>query len=298
MNHQPKRALGARSVTNKLGADAADRSLPVVTHGAPTPDLRAISDIMEQFLQISGKAFVGILDLTRKSLLLELDAQQAPAEIADIRVSALRLLLDTYAPPSVLVDAHYDCLCSFGRVERYLRAYPGEARANLFTIAQEWLRPKLKAALAKASLQQRKTTLVVEPQTGPDGPFGSCSVAVLPFKKNDGERLFLVSLLEAKARVEQDRIGGAKSRTTSRPKIGRALDSLPRPSEAAAEHIADLSPRQRAVLDLAAAGRSNKQIAGVLGISQRTVESHRALMMRKLGARSFADAMRLVAASA
>jgi FixJ family two-component response regulator len=61
-------------------------------------------------------------------------------------------------------------------------------------------------------------------------------------------------------------------------------------------HLKGLSPRQRAVLDLVANGRSNKQIAGDLGISQRTVETHRVIVMRKLGARNFADLMRLVAA--
>lgn len=43
-----------------------------------------------------------------------------------------------------------------------------------------------------------------------------------------------------------------------------------------------LSPREREVLQLAAEGRSNPAIAELLGISTRTVESHRASFMRKL----------------
>ena len=58
-----------------------------------------------------------------------------------------------------------------------------------------------------------------------------------------------------------------------------------------------LSPRQRTVLELVVNGRSNKQIAGDLGISRRTVETHRVIVMRKLGARNFADLMRRVAAA-
>jgi DNA-binding CsgD family transcriptional regulator len=294
-------ATGARRATDKLGITAAGRRLPIVKLGAPPPDLKAFTDIMEQFLHISGSAFVKILELSRRSLLVELSAQQAPAEIADIRVSALRLLLDAYAPPSVLIDARYDCLCTFGRVERYLRIDPGQMRPNLFAIAQEWLQPKLKAALARASLEICETNLLAEPRTDEDGRFGSCSIAVLPFQTNNGDRLFLLSLLETKARVEQECVGRTQSRIISRPKNGRAIaistNPMRPPDEAAAEDIAGLSPRQRAVLDLVAEGRSNKQIAGVLGISQRTVESHRALMMRKLGARTFADVMRLFSAS-
>jgi two-component system response regulator NreC len=44
-----------------------------------------------------------------------------------------------------------------------------------------------------------------------------------------------------------------------------------------------LSPREREVLQLVAEGRLNKQIAVVLGIAERTVEAHRASIMRKLG---------------
>ena len=54
-----------------------------------------------------------------------------------------------------------------------------------------------------------------------------------------------------------------------------------------------LSPRERNVLDQLVAGLSNKEIAGVLTISHRTVEIHRANMMRKLDAKSVADVIRI-----
>jgi DNA-binding NarL/FixJ family response regulator len=44
----------------------------------------------------------------------------------------------------------------------------------------------------------------------------------------------------------------------------------------------NLTPRQRKVLQLIAEGTSTKQMAGVLGISVKTVETHRALMMERL----------------
>ncbi len=43
-----------------------------------------------------------------------------------------------------------------------------------------------------------------------------------------------------------------------------------------------LTPREREVLVLIADGRTNKEIAGELGISPRTVETHRESLMRKL----------------
>ena len=51
-----------------------------------------------------------------------------------------------------------------------------------------------------------------------------------------------------------------------------------------------LSPREREVLRLVAAGESNSQIARRLGLSTHTVERHAANLYRKIGARGRADA--------
>jgi DNA-binding NarL/FixJ family response regulator len=44
----------------------------------------------------------------------------------------------------------------------------------------------------------------------------------------------------------------------------------------------DLTPREIEILQLVAESRSNKEIAGLLGLAQKTVENHRAHMMEKL----------------
>lgn len=56
---------------------------------------------------------------------------------------------------------------------------------------------------------------------------------------------------------------------------------------------ATLSPRQREVLKEMAAGQRNKQIAFKLGLSEKTVKMHRALLLGKLGVSTTADAIRL-----
>jgi len=50
-----------------------------------------------------------------------------------------------------------------------------------------------------------------------------------------------------------------------------------------------LSPRERQVLDMILIGRPNRRVAQELGISEKTVEAHRAHIMEKTGATSFAD---------
>lgn len=53
-----------------------------------------------------------------------------------------------------------------------------------------------------------------------------------------------------------------------------------------------LTPRQRDVLRLVAEGHSAKQIAGILSISTKTVEFHKAAVMERLGVRSTAQLTR------
>lgn len=55
------------------------------------------------------------------------------------------------------------------------------------------------------------------------------------------------------------------------------------PSAARASLVEDLTPREREVLTLLAEGHTSKEIGGILGISPRTAEHHRARLMSKLG---------------
>lgn len=61
----------------------------------------------------------------------------------------------------------------------------------------------------------------------------------------------------------------------------------------AAARIASLPARQRDVLREMASGARNKQIAWRLGLSEKTVKMHRALLLQRLALRTSADAIRL-----
>jgi DNA-binding NarL/FixJ family response regulator len=53
-----------------------------------------------------------------------------------------------------------------------------------------------------------------------------------------------------------------------------------------------LTPREREIVQLLAEGKSNKEVAGYLGISVKTAETHRANIMLKLDFHSLADVVR------
>ncbi|MGE3667924.1 MAG: response regulator transcription factor, partial [Steroidobacteraceae bacterium] len=60
------------------------------------------------------------------------------------------------------------------------------------------------------------------------------------------------------------------------------------------DRLGTLTPRERDVLDLVVVGKANKVIAADLGLSQRTVEIHRARVMEKMDASSLAQLVRMV----
>jgi FixJ family two-component response regulator len=64
-----------------------------------------------------------------------------------------------------------------------------------------------------------------------------------------------------------------------------------------AKRLARLSVREREVLERVISGRLNKQIAGDLGITEKTVKAHRARVMEKLETRSVAGLVRMCAAA-
>jgi FixJ family two-component response regulator len=59
------------------------------------------------------------------------------------------------------------------------------------------------------------------------------------------------------------------------------------------ERFESLTPREREVLPLVVAGRLNKQIAAEIGTSETTAKVHRAQLMRKMGAASLPDLVRM-----
>ena len=60
----------------------------------------------------------------------------------------------------------------------------------------------------------------------------------------------------------------------------------------ARERLAQLTPRERQVVEFIVDGEPNKRIAYHLGLSEKTIEFHRANIMKKLEAKSLADLVR------
>jgi two-component system CheB/CheR fusion protein len=71
----------------------------------------------------------------------------------------------------------------------------------------------------------------------------------------------------------------------------RLVDAI---HEGAAALVAELTDRQREIMNMVLAGHPSKNIAADLGISQRTVENHRAAVMERMGVKSLPELARIV----
>ena len=59
------------------------------------------------------------------------------------------------------------------------------------------------------------------------------------------------------------------------------------------DRYASLTPREMQVMALVVSGLLNKQVAGELGIAEKTVKAHRGQVMQKMKANSIADLVKM-----
>ena len=125
-------------------------------------------------------------------------------------------------------------------------------------------------------------------------------VSVLILSMHDDER-YLFEALKAgasgyvlKSQADQDLLEAIEAINRGEPFLTpdaqRALikDVLERGEEPGDE----LTPREQEVVKLAAEAHTNREIAEILGLSEKTVENHRANAMRKLGMRDRVELVR------
>ncbi len=95
------------------------------------------------------------------------------------------------------------------------------------------------------------------------------------------------------AELELAIVSVAQGRTYLAPAITRhVLAGLAHTTVQGGRSAEPLTARQRQVLRLIAVGRSNREIAHELGVSTKTVESHRAEVMKRLGIHDLAGIVR------
>jgi FixJ family two-component response regulator len=166
-------------------------------------------------------------------------------------------------------------VATFGSAEEFLGALEEEAAGcALLDVAM----PGLDGLALQETLARRSIDLPVLFLTG----HGDIPMSVRAMKAGASD--FLTKPVDGKALV------AAVRRALDR---GRSLARARREDAEIHSRLASLTPRERDVLEGVAAGRLNKQIAGDLGISEKTVKIHRGRVMTKMAAGSVAELVRL-----
>jgi two-component system response regulator FixJ len=168
---------------------------------------------------------------------------------------------------------------TYETAERFLESYTPERPGCLVL---DLRMPGMGGLRLQEELAARKVSLPVIIITG----HAEVSTAVIAMKKGAvdfiqkpvGDEMLLDAVRQA---IEHDR---------------EVRDAAARRADFAAR-LAQLTPRERAVMGGVVAGKANKVIAAELDIGEKTVESHRSRVMKKLGVESVAELVHLALAS-
>jgi len=123
---------------------------------------------------------------------------QAERPLASRRTSlgdlSQKLLLETYAPASVLINGKCEGLYYFGPVDNYLKLPAGDANGDILAMAREGLRHKLRTAILQAGREHARI-LVTGAQVRREGRSIAVSIDVRPVESDAGE-MHLVSFID------------------------------------------------------------------------------------------------------
>lgn len=198
----------------------------------------------------------GILDSSELRALIT--ASPLPFALADMR-----------APDHPLIAAN-DAFCALtgysaeeavGRNARFLQGPESEAEAK---------------EAVRLAIAEVRPTIVIMTNYRKDGSSFRNGMMLSPVRDENGELAYYF---------------GSQADLGSEPIAAAVLSQSYR--DKAASRVADLSPRQTEVLSLLVRGHRNKEIASRLGLSVATVKMHRARLIKALGVRGTAEALRL-----
>ena len=163
----------------------------------------------------------------------------------------------------------------FASAEAFLSGYPGGVNGCLLVDAHL---PGMSGVALLAELRRRGDSLPTILITG-DGDVGLAVAAMRTgacdfIEKPVGQAELLASVARA---IDES----------------RDLCLVAAAHDNAAALVAGLTSRQRQIMDMVLAGQPSKNIAADLGISQRTVENHRAAIMHRMNARSLPELARM-----
>lgn len=127
-----------------------------------------------------------------------------------------RLVIESYAPATVLINGQHECLYSLGPTEHYLRVAPGQPTLDLFAMAAPAVRTMLRAAIQQVRQENRRVVLPGGRMSHAGNPL-AFSIAVQPVP-SEGQDLLLVCF------IEEPRPAGKRGRPATPQELSRVAE--------------------------------------------------------------------------
>jgi len=153
---------------------------------------------------------------------------------ADIRKFAERTILQSYAPPCVLVDKKYNIVYFNGRTEMYLLPPVGEPTFNVLKMARDELRYKLSTMLHKAGTQ-KKTVVCEGVKIKHNGGLLTINLIVRPITEPAAMSGLLMVVFESKKPV--GKLSGRKEKKTVVSNDVEPREALEQELQSTKEHL-------------------------------------------------------------
>lgn len=148
--------------------------------------------------------------------------EEKPLE-PNLRQLAEKALLDSYAPPSAIINAKGDILYIHGRTGKYLEFAPGEAQLNIYDMAREGLKLELPSAIRKAK-SQKNAVIYKGLQVRINGGTETVNLTVRPLVTSQTPSKLMIVLFEAIAPLGPNE--PAKKRRTPGEKTDARIEDL------------------------------------------------------------------------
>lgn len=150
----------------------------------------------------------GLRTPTRLGLNPPATRQTPPAELCR------RLILDAYAPATVLINRKSECVFSLGPTDRYLRVAPGSPSHDIFSMARPGLSSKLRSAIERAYQEDARVVVPVS-RLNDDVGASAFSIVAQP-APGDGDALLLISFVDEPQNAPGGRFAAAEPEDASR----------------------------------------------------------------------------------
>ncbi len=156
-----------------------------------------------------------------------------------------RLVLDSFAPASVLINHKRECLFTLGPIDRFLRVARGSPTFDVLAMVGPDIRAKLRSAIQRAS-EDHTRSVVAGGRTNDDNSATSYSIEVRPVV-NDGEDLLLISFVNVRETEPRERRPGTSKDSSRVAELEQELDTARTDLQAAIRELETASEEHKAI---------------------------------------------------